>query len=923
MNVSFSKNAFASNGSRLEKKSIDWLLSYSCKLNPKSEKGQDGAVFAYDADTAGIDNARGSGGLLFIDIDKLDKKTAEVIFGGFQYMANYLPSLYAVQYSSSHFLHETKSGLHFYVTTRAGLDRKEYAYLANLAYAAILQIIKMWFKIDLRDIPGAIDDHNSKMSQKFFVHYSPYRKGMFWSEEMLFDENFLSKKDIDGLHKQYGEFLRLSKQTKEPKVETITNIKAVEANKSKLLIDRNFVVAGYRGNDVRWRISNIAIHVFGDANKAKEWCDRYFYRIDKGKEVSIFNCKRPTAISPAIQNWLIECGYLVVDDPDPLYDGLYLGVGEYMTHRKKEILKFINNNSRCEIVSGTGTGKTTLINEIAKELNAVVIVPFNVTNNLYNMVCVSSETITPVPENAPCTMVWDQAIMHWMEIKDRALIVDEAHCLFTDRSYRDCAVKLMLRLKDRKGKLVLFTATPAGETEELGCTMLKVDSRRNPIPVNVIKVNHIDVAQYRAILKALREGWYDRVVLFDDRNARKIYEKLYIEGELINEVAYIRADTKKTEDFISLRETEMLSKKLTICTCVAFNGLNFKNKNERILVVTSWIPGETIANELIQEVGRVRESNVQMMVFWDGKVKEDTLNERINIAEKLNDFEIEKDVSAGLLEYDHKLLDMGYQQAMMTIQDYINVHSLKVPQELSEVGYLVVSEIDRQTDKPIGSVIKLEKKRKENKEFISDIDNVLNVEYEPVEANQYKIQWQKQARRLIQGSNYEGVDIGLFKEVLNNKKKDVMFETVLNEIGRIIMISLLTDKQWRNYESNIDKVKELVGNDAIKQKQIASRFKRDKEIRNKYSSRVVMTSFDHIDLEDVFNAYLGDVKGEYGAFKASHQKKVRIAALMPESKRSKYQLHIGDEFESCNSIAERCGVSVQSVSKWVKKGWLG
>ena len=173
MKISYTKNSYAPNGTALESKSIDWLLSHSYKLNPNTEKGKDGAIFAYDADVAGIDNARGSGGLLFIDIDNLTKQEATTIFEGFQLIADYLPSLYAVQYSSSHFLNASKSGLHFFVTTETGLDKRQYGYLANLAYAFILQIVKHEFDIDLRLKEGAIDNHNSNLAQKFFVHYSP------------------------------------------------------------------------------------------------------------------------------------------------------------------------------------------------------------------------------------------------------------------------------------------------------------------------------------------------------------------------------------------------------------------------------------------------------------------------------------------------------------------------------------------------------------------------------------------------------------------------------------------------------------------------------------------------------------------------------------------------------------------------------
>ena len=204
----------------------------------------------------------------------------------------------------------------------------------------------------------------------------------------------------------------------------------------------------------------------------------------------------------------------------------------------------------------------------------------------------------------------------------------------------------------------------------------------------------------------------------------------------------------------------------------------------------------------------------------------------------------------------------------------------------------------------------------------------MNVEYEPTESNQYKIKWQQRARRLMQDNNYKGVDVELFKEILRNKKTDCLFETVLNDVSRIIMISLLTDDQWNKYESQIDDVKKIIGSNPLKQKQLSSQFKKDKQYRVKYKDTVRSNSFDNIDLSDLFGVYLGDLKDEYDEFKkmsgagGKKTKKVVIASTMPESKRSKYGLQVGDEFDSCSSLAERCGVSKDAISKWIKKGWI-
>ena len=85
-------------------------------------------------------------------------------------------------------------------------------------------------------------------------------------------------------------------------------------------------------------------------------------------------------------------------------------------------------------------------------------------------------------------------------------------------------------------------------------------------------------------------------------------------------------------------------------------------------------------------------------------------------------------------------------------------------------------------------------------------------------------------------------------------------------------------------------------------------------------------SFDNIDLSDLFGAYLGDLKDEYDEFKkmsgAASRKMVVITSTMPESKRSKYGLQVGNEFDSCSSLAEQCGIGKNQISEWKKKGWI-
>lgn len=54
----------------------------------------------------------------------------------------------------------------------------------------------------------------------------------------------------------------------------------------------------------------------------------------------------------------------------------------------------------------------------------------------------------------------------------------------------------------------------------------------------------------------------------------------------------------------------------------------------------------------------------------------------------------------------------------------------------------------------------------------------------------------------------------------------------------------------------------------------------------------------------------------------SRKKSVKICELMPERTRQKYSLKIGQQFESCNELANKTNNSNKTISSWRKKGWI-
>lgn len=909
------------NGTLLEQWNLNNVLQLCSKLDKATEKHQNGSIFPYINPTLGkntwIDKCGNNDGVIFIDIDNITHEVADKIYNAWEELCIEFPCLYAIQFSSSYYLYNDKAGLHIYVASGT-LNEFDYKYLASLSLMIFARIVLKLLNIDLRnpliDNENILDDHNTLITQRFFLYYSEFKIN---DDYILIRKDIVDKDTINKLKAEYPK-IYLNDSIKIP-VKINLDMTDGDNHAEKICIDRNFKIGNYSGNDIRWRISRIAQHIFGDG--AKSWCDKYFYC--EGNK-SIYTKQNSTEdLSGVIKEWLEMNGYLSSKTENLIRNG------EYITKYKNKILDFIKTHRHAEINGPTGTGKTTLINgvknyqydlfnsnpdmvfSLAHELNAIVIVPFNVTNKLYdNMIEISSDNDNKIKEDEPAVMIWDQAIIHWGEIKDRMLIIDEAHCLFLDRRYRDKAVLLMNKLKEDNCRYVLFTATPSGEGEELNCDYLKFVNERPYIHTDFINVDNVDVSQYRYIVNCLNNKWFDKIVLFDDTSAKKIYEKLYCDGDYINDIAYIRADTKNSDDFINLRNNELLDKRLTICTCVAFNGLNFKNKNENILVITSYQQGNTTASEIIQEAGRIRNSNVYLRIFYDNVDRTDDLEEHINKAEIMHNAEVLLDIPEGLLPYNHKLVDEGIKDALRNINEYLNKNSdiEVIIDTLLDTGYFVIKKTDcTNPDNKQGNRMILSLKKKESNEFIKDLlnDEIFDKEYD----EKYKKEWQHQINKIINNDTYAGVTLDTFKDFYNNSDKQTLISTVIQKIYKAINISLIDDNSWKNYTENIDKIKLLESTNPLIMKQISSSFKENCRIRNKYKDKIIIKENNVIDLTFAFE----DIISEMG----EKQKSTKIAQSKAGSK-GKTVVIEGKEYTTIKDAAIELNTSRSQIYRMIK-----
>ena len=741
--IKYVQNAYAKSGTIFDDTTLEATLKHCLSLSKQGKKGNYGAIFVYNSDRLGehLENEH-STGIILIDIDYISKELAEKIYNKFDEMIVYWPSLLAIQFSSSYYIcPEKKSGLHIYVKS-GELSKYEYKKEASVCLGIFSLVVEKILNIDLyklntKDQP-VLDFHNTSLYQRFNLFYSTFK----YNEDAIeFNMNQLSFEHLEKLMIKYD--IEFDKEITKTIAPTLNN--TLIGNGNKIRVDRYLHIGKYNGNDIRYRISIIADMIFGD--NAKSFCDKFFYY---GNNQSIYvHYPSGNTINPLIYKWLVKNNYIIENSQN--------FINNWIDEYSEDIMKFIENNRQGEIIAPTCSGKTTFINNsLAHYFNAVVIVPFNVTNKLYdNLFEVNANYNGKIPNNKPIVMIWDQAIKHWQEIKDRIIIVDEAHTLFFDRNYRDSAIKLINNIKEDNSHVIFITATPAGEKELFSMKQLQYYKKRSTIQLNIKAAQNIEWTQYNYIKKCIDNNWYDKIVLLDDNTAKKIYEQFIING-YSEDIAYIRSSTKESENFKRLRDNELLEKKLTICTCVAFNGLNFKNENEKILVIGSIQQGITTSCEIIQQIGRIRNSKVNALYLYnpDRFYYEDIENKEIK-AQEFNSLVVNGHPDS-FLNYDRRYLNINYVDAIKSIQEYQIKHSQidVIINELGSTGYITGKVEDKVKE---NEVIKmnLALKKQESDELKNDIINGIfcTKEYE----KEYQQKWAKEIRYMISNPFYSGI----------------------------------------------------------------------------------------------------------------------------------------------------------------------
>lgn len=685
----------------------------------------------------------------------------------------------------------------------------------------------------------AFDLHNSKFKQLLYLSHNPIIPNPFPTISTLKQSDIVKIKKYTDEELKIGFFTKIVDRdsvnviTSDDVTYTLGN--AIDLT-DKPRIDKNFTLqygphSDISGHDVRWRIGLCLTRMFGWA-KAKEMIEYGFANPnDIFKSYSLKDGEKDTTAIEQLKSYKVVedflCGYFGIKKTFKTHNTENAKVVNFLSEDIDNIIDIIHNENRICLEADTGTGKTTLINNLCKRsvtnkfgqltlgfqktLNykLFIITPFNVTNKLYKEAeLIDSTNQKPFTGEGNTVMVFDRTIKEDalpVLPNDYIIVVDESHVLFTSREYRKSATKLYNYLKKTTNKVVCLTATPEGEIDGLGLKVYKYE-KKNPKSINVEAIHtQEDVTNLMCvdIQNTLENKTYDKVCVFDDKGADVLCGKM-IDVDSLLDIGYYRSRTKNTEEFRDLLTDEVLTKRVNIFTCVAFNGLNFNN-TESILVLMRCEKGQTLKSEIIQAVGRFRKSdNVTLKLYIPEHPQSE---DRVEFEKRTVDVCVNNDISTEVIDYNPNLTDEEFYEGKLDVQnyrakygniDYILTH-------LRSIGYFHVEEI--QSDDEIEGKTQNELKKTMSKLWKMDKkDGLVSVD-NTNEGYYYYNGWEIRKNRLMK-QYPQLLDDKLLVELIGlNHRKGA--DSILNFVEDYCIVGSVDRNEFDDMVLLLDKITEV------------------------------------------------------------------------------------------------------------------
>lgn len=862
--IGFNPKHFSKNGEVLKNISNE-ELSQLAVLNQNKDKSQLFGIHTY----SGVKGNFTGSNVYFVDIDS--KVDVDWVFEHTNEIFLCCPDVLFMQKSFSGKLHAVG------VMHNTFTDKEEYTYWSRIYTTKFLAAVNLVSKSERQTelnyftIPGAVDSHNTNWFQALYMSADK----IFFNESVIVPSGApMNTQEIVAYITSLGLNWFQKKVQRKQISKSDVNYTFGEEQTGKITVNKDFAQSlGFEGgDDLRWKLMSTLKSMFGES--AEEVVYKYFANANE----IIKSCTNEYGEFPKVKSWLMDTLgiQMKINQPEQTKEEI-----NWMTDVKDEIIKAFKTYKRIEVTAPTGSGKTYLINNIlAKELNAVVIVPYNATNALYsNLVEVSTSSGNAYTKDAPVVMIPDQAVKY--DLTDRVVIIDESHTLFQERTFRQSSIKLMEILKNEQIQIISFSATPTGEVDELNLHSIEFyKHRENPIRLSAVYTqSDIPLKQKRLIKYHMLSGRYDKIAVFDNRSMKKIYENLVVDGYSAD-VDYIRSSTQETPEFKRIKTEEMLNKRVTLLTGIAYNGLNFRN-TERILVLMEFIPGETLYSEIIQSIGRFRNAKQVDVVLFIKNTEQSEKHSVKELAEKANDL-YNAGISSDEISYTVELTDKMVVNAWNYVEEYVQANGQwsVAKEQILRTGYVYIEEF--KDDDDFKGTLQLKIKRKISNSWKADF---LNNERGEDSDNPYYVAWNRSVSKILW--DYEVIDKEWIKGIITSSKGELLVDTILNNVRDILLVGSMNDEDWRTHQGMLNGIlMQANKQDKWYCSELSTRIKKLESIREKYGfiGKDLSGWFRSIecDFDKLFNEYLaekskaGSCGGKVGGKLSSPKKAVVV-----------------------------------------------
>lgn len=700
-------------------------------------KGAEGSMFFFLDDTNVYHNkedmlSRGtykSIGICGIDLDDMPEELAELVNSHFHSYVERMPQLVASYISNS------KHGIHIVVRCSEGLDNNQYVLQTIMQTLRLVDVIR---EVDGVDLYQYIDVSSTSMSQR---HFTAHCDNPQWndcavdsyieipSECPAVGDEATTKRIKDRWKRATRNKVDPDELIREFMPELFENEDTYELDKITAPIDPTL----YVDYEHRWLIWISLFKLLkGNKQRFQEEVTKIAEQFSrnsgsKGHPVSYFTSEAARSLKESKKAYAFPYGLLaklgystkhseivriekkVEEAKAEEEDKRRVMVearkhwisriqassskiklqGRYISDTEIPIIEnAIKENQRVTLKAPTGTGKTTAIKRIANEHNAIVLAPFKVLVQEYasDLKVINDEK--EYKSSSACCMTYDRfVIMGMHHFQNKWIFIDEAHVLFMHRTYREKLVELFKKidLLIAHGCRIIFVSATPIFTEGTKLIELYQDRpmvRVFPVFLKCKDGKHGRRAENFIKKRILDNGGldeaYDRIVIFSDNSSRRLYDStVFVQRD---KVGIMHSDYP--EECAKITTDKKLKAKKTMCTSIAYNGVNFTNEDEYIAVI-SMVEDSTTAWNIIQQCGRVRNSIVDLYVVCD----RDSESEKLTVDQrvKLNDLRNE-------LGLNGKVLWTDQIEADKQVEQYINANSdiTKILTDLINEDYFFV-----------------------------------------------------------------------------------------------------------------------------------------------------------------------------------------------------------------------------------------